>query len=150
MGGQIHPGSTPTFIRKPQPERKPPWRGCNPRTKILSRSSNVFLREGITPHKALRGLSAPDRTDAGRLNSREVGGLWGLLPGCRVGSGGWMGGDDPSSAQWRLGAGAFGESGGPISVSRIKVAWTAGARACAQKMKPPLGPCSLSCPDADL
>ena len=61
-----------------------------------------------------------------------------------------MGGDDPSSAQWRLGAGAFGESGGPISVSRIKVAWTAGARACAQKMKPPLGPCSLSCPDADL
>lgn len=103
------PGSTPTFIRKPQPERKPPWRGCNPRTKILSRSSNVFLREGITPHKALRGLSAPDGTDAGRLNSREVGGLWGLLPGCRMGSGGWMGGDDPSSAQWHLGAGAFRE-----------------------------------------
>lgn len=63
-------------IRKPQPGRKSPSRrrgGCNPRKKILSRSSNAFLGEGTTPCKALRGLSAPDRPDAGRLNAGQVG-----------------------------------------------------------------------------
>lgn len=40
-------------------------RDCNLRTKSLSRSSIAFLGEGTTPCKALRGLSAPDRPDAG-------------------------------------------------------------------------------------
>ena len=86
--------------------------------------------------------------------------LGGLIPGRWVGCGdcsqgaGW--GQEggwvvmiPLLLSGTLGQG-HSESGGPISVSRIKVAWTAGARAYAQNMKPPLGPCSLSCPDADL
>lgn len=149
LGGQTHPGKHPPQ-HSSQLGRTPPWRGCNLRTKILSRSSNVFLREGIPPHKALRGLPAPDRTDAGRLNSREVGGLWGLgSQGAGwVQEGGWVV-MIPLLLTGTLGQG-HADSRGPISVSRIQMAWTGGARACAQTMKPLLGPCSPSCPDADL
>lgn len=106
------PGSPPQHSS--QLGRTPPWRGCNLRTKILSRSSNVLLREGIPPHKALRGLPGPDRTDAGRLNSRELGGLWGLgSQGAGwVQEGGWVV-MTPLLLTGTLGQG-HAESGGPI------------------------------------
>lgn len=125
--------------------------GCNLRTKISSRSSHVLLREGTAPRGALRGLSAPDRPDAGRLISRQVGcrGLAHRVHRPVWGQEGSRAVMIPLPHQARLlltGATGHkhGERGGIIPVSRVKAAWTGEARACAQKRKRLLGALPLS------
>lgn len=131
--------------------------GCNLRTTISSRSSHVLLREGTAPRGAPRGLSAPDRPDAGRLISRQVGcrGLAHRVHGPVWGQEGGRAVMIPLPHQARLlltgtTGHRHGERGGIIPVSRVKAAWTGEARACAQKRKRLLGICPFPCPDADL
>lgn len=116
-------------------------RRYNLRTNILSRSSNAkFLREGTTPCKALRGVSAPERPEARRLNS---------MPGGRCQGHDALSQEEPTHQDCLLFTGALaqghGDLGAPIPVPRVKVARldrrsrTEGAGACAHKGRQTLG-----------
>lgn len=105
---------------------------------------SIFLK-GTTPCKALRGLPSPGGPHPGRLNSWDSG---------SARSGGWLGSDTPLHQQepvrqsFLLLTDAFGhrEWAGPIPVSRVRVAWTQGAGACALKGEQTLGHCPPSWP----